>query len=105
MQHYRVELTASAKRQLRNILEYIYYNLRNEQAYQSVKEDFIKTFERLEFSAGLIADSEDDILRKLNLKKMHFISHKYVLLFKVVEDVAYVVEIHHESEDYINNRV
>ena len=105
MQHYRVELTDSARRQLRTILEYLLFNLRNEQAYISVKEDFLKTIEKLEYQAGIIADCDSESLRKRDLKKMHFLSHKYVLLFRVFNEVVYVVEIHHESEDYINNRL
>lgn len=58
MQKYRVELTDSAHGQLRTILEYLLYNLQNEQAYCSVKEDFLNTVEELEYQAGIIADSE-----------------------------------------------
>ncbi len=104
MQHYRVELTDSARRQLRTILEYLIFYLRNEQAYISVKTDFQKTIEQLEYQAGVIADSDSESLRKRDLKKIHFLSHKYVILFRIYKEVVYVVEIHHESEDYINNR-
>ena len=105
MQKYRVELTDSAHRQLRTILEYLLYNLQNEQAYCSVKEDFLNTVEKLEYQAGIIADSEYEYLRERNLKRMHFLSHRYILLFRIYNEVVYIVEIHHETEDYINNRI
>ena len=105
MQKYQVELTDSARRQLRTILEYLIFNLRNEQAYYSVKEDFLKTVEKLEYQAGIIAESEYEYLRIRNLRRMHFLSHRYVLLFRIYNEVVYIVEIYHESEDYINNRI
>ena len=100
MKRYRVEITDLAIIQLRNILEYLYYVLHSMQAYESVKNDYLKTIDLLADVAGTLPDCNEETLRMRRLKKFHFRSHKYIILCRVDPDVVTIVEIHHEIEDY-----
>ena len=103
MKLYKVVVTEEAKRQMKKCLAYIRYNLNNEQAYESLKSDYQDTVLELSKSVGIIAEDTDENLRKREIKRIHFLRHRYVMLYTIEDDTAYIVEIHHELEDYRNS--
>ncbi len=100
MQQYLVKISFEAKDQIRNILEYLFFVFKSKQAYDAVKKDFFETVDRLSYTAGVIPESDNEKLRKRRLKIIHFKSHGYIMLFRVDANIATIVEVHHETENY-----
>ena len=51
--------------------------------------------------AGTIRSPDEPELVERDLKKMLFLHHDYVVLFRIGGDIAYIVKIFHTSEDYV----
>ncbi len=101
MKKYKVRVSLEAKEDLREILRYLKYELKNGQAAQSVMADYIKTRNRLALSAGsLQAPEPDTICGMRNLKRINFSSHEFFLLFRLEDDIVYITNIFHQSQDY-----
>ncbi len=98
---YKIVITDGANKQIGQFLRYVRNTLCNEQAYESLKEDYRETLHELETMAGIIAIDNNALLKKRKLRKIHFRRHRYTILYRVEEDIAYVIEIHHELEDYM----
>ena len=49
-----------------------------------------------------IAEPKEEKLLERGLKRIHFLRHRYIMLYKVDGDEAIVVYIFHETEDYLN---
>jgi ribosomal protein S6 len=99
---YEVIISDLAQTQLEEHLHYIVYELKNEQAAQSVLADFNKTRDTLERVAGSLKESENDRLRELGYKVIHLEKHRYVMVYRVVGSVAMVQGVYHELQDYAN---
>ncbi len=100
MRQYRVNITDEVKEQFKKYLRYVRFKLRNEQAYNSLKNDYMETIKELKTSAGTIPIDDAPNLMKRNIRRIHFRKHRYVMLYTIDKNVVYVVEIHHELEDY-----
>ncbi len=99
---YNVILTDTAKIQLQEILDYIFFELENAQAAYSVEQDMKETVRRLSHIAGSLKLCDDPDLRALEYRTVHLKWHKYFMLYKVVERRVYVVGIYHDLQDYEN---
>ena len=99
---YEVILSHTASAQAERILDYIFYELKNPQAMQSVETDMKETAERLSHTAGSLKLCDDKKLREKGYRTIHFKYHRYFMLYKIVEKQAYVVGIYHDLQDYEN---
>ena len=102
MKSFRITIMPEAKGQLRNYLKYLKINLKNEQAYHSVKADYEDTINRLKTLAGSINVCEHPKLAEREIRKIFFRKHDYVLLYRIKGDTAEVVSMFHTLEDYEN---
>ena len=102
MKKYKVMVMPEVKIQLRKYLGYLRNEKKNEQAYDSVKKDYKDTIESLEDIAGSLRDCDNPILSRRGLKRIKFMRHDYVLLYRMKGDVAEVVAMFHTLEDYEN---
>ncbi len=102
MDNYKITVTPDALGMLNQYLSYILFVLRNEQAYEEVKKDYFETLDNLSNIAGSIAEPKEEKLLERGLKRIHFLRHRYIMLYKVDGDEAIVVYIFHETEDYLN---
>lgn len=100
MKEYRVEITPEAETQIKSYLSYILEQFQNEQAYEAVKKDYEETLRKLEKVAGSNRVCENPNLAKRGLRKMLFQKHDYVILYRIVGDVAEIVNIYHTLQDY-----
>ena len=104
MREYKVIIAPDAKEQMKRYLAYILFVLRNEQAYEAVKQDYYNTLKRLATTASIIRKPDEPELLERNLKKICFEKHNYVMLFRITdsdEPVAEVAKIFHTLEDYV----
>lgn len=97
---YEVVLSDQAKIHFRGIINYLLYELQNQQAAISVADDFDDTIARLSHMAGSLKLCDDNILRAKGYRTIHFRKHKYLMVYTVDENRAYVQGIYHDLQDY-----
>lgn len=99
---YKIILTDPAREQFEQIIYYILYKLGNKQAANNVIRDAEEAKLRLSHLAGSIKMCEDDHLRALGYRTIHFKRHKYFMLYRIEGSVVYVDGIYHDLQDYEN---
>lgn len=100
MKSYKVIVADVAKQRLREILDYLKYDLDSQQAAKSVYNDYITTRKKLEGIAGSLKLCEDPDLSVLGYHRINFRHHSYFLMYRIEDDCAYVDYIFHDLEDY-----
>ena len=100
---FRVEMSEKAESQYDNILDYVANILRNEQAVIAIMDDFENAINTLEKMADSFEYCTSIRLRKLELRKYHLDKHKYLLIYRIVNDVVIVEGMYHELQDYENS--
>lgn len=96
---FEVVLTNEAVVQAQKILDYIFYELENAQAAYSVEQDMKETAKRLSYIAGSLKLCDDSELSALGYRTIHLKRHQYFMLYKVVDNCAYVIGIYHDLQD------
>ncbi|MDE6204184.1 MAG: type II toxin-antitoxin system RelE/ParE family toxin [Lachnospiraceae bacterium] len=99
---YDVVLTVQAQTDFREIINYLVYELQNQQAAASVADDFDDTVARLSHAAGSLKLCDDSVLRARGYRTIHFQKHKYLMVYTIDGDRAYVEGIYHDLQDYEN---
>lgn len=100
MDSYKVQFSDIAGTQLDAYIVYIQYELMNDQAAASVWSDFAETSKELEKVAGSLKFCDTPELRERGYRKIRFLHHRYVMLYKIVDGVVRVDGIYHELQDY-----
>ncbi|MCR5088115.1 MAG: type II toxin-antitoxin system RelE/ParE family toxin [Oscillospiraceae bacterium] len=98
MKTYRVVITDYAQEQLDTYINYIVKKLRNRAAARAVLNDFRKTVKELETAAAAPADLE----RFPGYKKITLKHHRYVMIYRITDEVVSVEYVFHELQDYEN---
>lgn len=99
---YRVVITSDAEEDLNAFIQYLLFEKKSTQAASNVLSDFEATKQRLEKVAGSLKLCDNTRLKQLGYKRINFHSHRYFMLFRVVENMAIVDNIFHEMQDYEN---
>ncbi|GFO86310.1 type II toxin-antitoxin system RelE/ParE family toxin [Anaerostipes butyraticus] len=63
-------------------------------------DDFGETIRSLENVAGSLKLCDNLRLKKLGYRRINFHSHRYFIMYRIVEDVVFVDNIFHELQDY-----
>lgn len=100
---FRVEMSEKAELQYDNILDYVANILRNEQAVLAIIDDFDDAINTLEKMADSFEYCTSKRLRALNLRKFHLDKHKYLLIYRIVNDIVIIEGMYHELQDYENS--
>ena len=99
---YKVILSDLAKRQLDDILFYIYATLDNEVAAARILEDAAYTIQKLAQIGDSLKICEEPELAEYGYRKMHFLSHRCLMLYTINGTCIHVDRIYHALEDYKN---
>ena len=99
---YNVEMTERAKEQLDAFVRYLSVDLQNAQAAANLLNDAEDAAESLSYVAGSIPLCGDPDLRNRQLRVFRFASHRYLWLFRLQQDTAFVMAMYHELQDYEN---
>lgn len=99
---YKVILSDFAKLQLDDILFYICMTLDNEVAARSVLQDAENTMRKLAQVGGSLKICDEPELAQYGYRKIHFSSHRYIMLYTLAEKEVHIDRIYHELEDYKN---
>ena len=102
---YKVVVTADAEEDLNRYLTYLLFEKKSEQAAKSVLDDFEATIQNLKSAAGSLKLCDNPRLRRLGYRRINFISHRYFIMFRIVEGIVFVDNIFHELQDYENNMI
>lgn len=99
---FKVVLTNRAQQDFKNIICYLLYELKSEQAAISVTNDMEHTIMRLSYIAGGLKLCSEARLRNLGYRTIHFKYHNYFMLYRIHDDTVYVDAIYHDLQDYEN---
>lgn len=97
---YKVEITDDALEDLDNILYYILFVLKSEQAAQNVLDDFDLTKNHLARVAGSIGLCENPCLRERGYRRLEFQKHNYFMMYRLEGSVAIVDAVFHDLQDF-----
>lgn len=98
-----VELSELAETQYDNILSYISSELKNQQAVENVINDFGDTIEKLEKMAETFGFCKSKRLKEMGLHKVGFARHKYLFVYRIVDEKVIIEGMYHELQDYENS--
>ena len=98
-----VELSELAEKQYDSILSYISDVLRNPQAIESIMDDFDDVIETLEKMADTFGYCRSERLKEMGLRKIGFVRHRYLLVYRIVGSKVIVEGIYHELQGYENS--
>ncbi len=99
---YKVLITDEAEADFDRFIYYICYVLKNRQAAGSVIDDFEISKDKLSDMAGSLPYCLNPNLKALGYRKMHFQTHRYIMLYRIEDNLAIVDNIFHELQDYEN---
>jgi plasmid stabilization system protein ParE len=99
---YKVVVTADAEEDLNQYIRYLLLEKRSEQAARNVLDDFEATVQSLKNVAGSLKLCDNPHLKELGYRRINFFSHRYFMMYRIVEDMVFVDDIFHELEDYEN---
>ena len=97
---YDIVLSVQAQTHFREIINYLIYELQNQQAAISVADDFDETIARLSHVAGSLKLCDDSVLRAKGYRTIRFRKHKYLMVYTVDGYRVYVEGIYHNLQDY-----
>ena len=99
---YKVVMTADAEEDLDRFIRYLLFEKQNSQAASNVLNDFEATKQVLSNMAGSLKLCGNPRLYALGYRKIHFLSHRYFMLYRIEGNLAVVDSIFHELQDYEN---
>ncbi len=99
---YKVVITSDAEEDLDRMIRYLIFEKQNRQAAENVLNDFVETRKTLAGAAGNLKLCDNPRLRALGYRKIHFLSHRYFMLYRLEGSQAVVDNIFHDLQDYEN---
>ena len=99
---YDVIISPKALSQLDGYIKYIQCTLLNEQAAKAVWDDAMDTRDKLAEVAGSLMLCDNKKLQDLGYHSINFLRHRYLMLYRVEGNTAYVEAIYHQLQDYEN---
>ena len=99
---YKVVVTRDAEEDLDNFIKYLIIEKKNMQAAENVLNDYDATIESLKHVAGSLKLCDNSKLRQLEYRRINFLSHRYFMLYRIVDQIVFVDNIFHELQDYEN---
>ena len=102
MDSFEVIISPKALSQLNDYIDYLQYTLLNDQAAYNIWQDALETQNQLSKIAGSLKFCTHPLLKKNGYRAIHFIRHRYVILYRVEGSTAYVDAIYHQLQDYEN---
>lgn len=97
---YKVIIMPPAKRRLDMYVYYTLETLKNRQAAKSILADAKETKKRLSVIADSLKICDDPLLAQYGYRKIRFVKHKFVMIYRI-EGIQVIVDgMFHELQDY-----
>ncbi len=97
---YKLIISERAETLLDNIVQYLVYTLKNEQAAIRLFNEIDSVYSRLEENPNQFPVSKDVYLERMNYQEAILSNMNYVVIFRIEEKNVYVTGIYHQLEDY-----
>lgn len=97
---YKVIITLPAKRRLDSYIGYTAVELSNLQAARSIYDDAKQTKKRLSEIADTIKFCENPVLAKYGYRKIKFLKHNFVMIYRIDKNNVIVDGMYHGLQDY-----
>lgn len=102
MDLFEVIISPKALSQLNDYIDYLKYTLLNDQAACNLWQDALETRDHLSKVAGSLKFCDHPRLKKCGYHIIHFMRHRYLMLYRIEGTTAYVDAIYHQLQDYEN---
>ena len=102
MNNYKVVISSRAKKDIKRALDYLNKVKFSPIAAQNVLRDFEETIEKLSYLADSYRIPESELLGKRGLRKVGFLNHDYLLIYKIEGNTVFVTNVFHAREDFEN---
>ncbi len=102
MDSFDVIISPRALSQLNDYIDYLHYTLLNDQAACNVWQDVLETRDKLSKVADRLKFCTHPQLKKHGYHIIHFMRHRYLMLYRVEGTTVYVDAIYHQLQDYEN---
>lgn len=99
---YKVVITRDAEEDLERFIKYLITEKESIQAVENVLNDYDATIESLKHVAGSLKPCDNPRLHQLEYRRINFLSHRYFMLYRIVDDVVFVDNVFYELQDYEN---
>ena len=99
---YKLNITEHADELLDNLVYYLIYRLKNEQAAKHLLDGIDDIYGRLEVNPLQFAECRDAYLARKGYREAVVPQMNYLIIFDVRADVVNVVGIFHQLENYPN---
>ena len=96
---YRLNITEKAEDLLDNLLYYLIYQLKNEQAAKHLLESISKIYDRLEENPFQFCECRDILLRSKGYREAILTDMDYLIIFKVEKEIVHILGIFHSLEN------
>lgn len=97
---YKLVVTEHADELLDNILHYLFYQLKNEQAAKHLLDEIDNIYNRLEENPLQFPISRDTYLTNKGYREAVIGQMNYTIVFSIKTDIVYIVGIFHQLENY-----
>ena len=97
---YRLRATEHAEELLDDLVYYLIFRLKNDQAAAHLFDEIEKIYVRLEENPYQFPESRDVYLNRLGYREAVLPDMDYVIVFRIEEDLVYVLGIFHQLENY-----
>ncbi len=97
---YKLTITEHAEKLLDNILHYLLYQLKNEQAARHLLDEIDNVYDRLEENPLQFPLSRDAYLAGKGYHEAVIGQMNYVIVFSIKMDIVNIVGIFHQLENY-----
>ena len=102
MDLYDVIIAPRALAQLESYIDYVQHTLLNDKAAEALFRDAMETQKQLARVAGNLKLCVNPRLRAHGYRIIRFLHHRYIMLYRVEGQCAYVDAIYHQLQDYEN---
>lgn len=96
---YRIVVTSDAEEDLDRFIKYLLFEKKSEQAAKNVLDDFEATKESLKHMARSLKLCDNPRLKKLGYRRINFLSHRYFMMYRIVDQVVFIDNIFHQLQD------
>ena len=100
MKKYNIEYSKESKEDLIEIKQYIKYNLQEPEIANKLISKIRKSIRTLKDNPEIYAIIDDDIIRKLEIRKL--IVDNYIIFYRIKNDSIEIVRIMYGSRNWIN---
>lgn len=97
---YKLEITERAEQLLDQLVYYLLYRLKNEQAAGHLLNEISKIYDRLEANPYQFTEAKDAYLKSKQYREAVITDMNYVVIFKIENETVYVLGVFHGLENY-----